>query len=154
MQTGCGKTDQIRVSVQAMVASMFLADLADKTWRGLLARAKAGRIPGGRLYGYDVVKGEERGVRKINEPEAEILRGIFRDYVASVPPKAIVQALNAQGVPSPSRKKWNVSTLIGSPKRLNGTLNNPIYAGKLVFNRQSFVKDPATGKRQARARAC
>ena len=29
-------------------------------------------------------------------------------------------------------------------------LNNEIYIGRLIWNRQSFVKDPATGKRQAR----
>ena len=29
-------------------------------------------------------------------------------------------------------------------------LNNELYTGKLVWNRQTFVKDPETGKRQAR----
>jgi hypothetical protein len=136
-----------------MVASMFLADLAQKTRRGQVGRAKAGRIPGGRLYGYDVVKGGEHGLRTINEAEAEIVRRIFREYVAGVSPMRIVLALNAEGVASPSGKNWNVSTLIGSPTRENGTLNNPLYGGKLVFMRQSFAKDPATGKRQARANA-
>ena len=29
-------------------------------------------------------------------------------------------------------------------------LNNELYVGKLVWNRQRFIKDPASGKRQAR----
>jgi DNA invertase Pin-like site-specific DNA recombinase len=153
VQLSYGKTDRIHVSVQAMVASLFLADLAHKTLRGMVGRAKAGRIPGGRLYGYDVVKGEERGLRTINEREAAVVRRIFNEYVAGMSPKAIVQRLNAEGVPSPSGKKWNVSTLIGSRERENGTLNNPLYAGRLVFRRQSFAKNPETGKRQARANA-
>jgi DNA invertase Pin-like site-specific DNA recombinase len=155
-----GKTDRIRVSVEAMVASMFLEDLSQKTLRGMIGRAKAGRIPGGRLYGYDIVKGEKdekgeekRGLRKRNEQEAEIVRRIFREYVAGVRPKAIVQRLNAKGVPSPRGKRWNVSTLVGSPKRENGTLNNPLYAGRIVFKRQSFTKNPETGRRQSKANA-
>ena len=40
--------------------------------------------------------------------------------------------------------------LLGNPKRLNGILNNPRYKGQVVFNRQCFIKDPITGKRQAR----
>jgi hypothetical protein len=43
--------------------------------------------------------------------------------------------------------------LIGSPRRENGTLNNPLYSGRLVFMRQSFAKNPATGRRQARENA-
>jgi len=35
-------------------------------------------------------------------------------------------------------------------KRGTGILNNENYAGRRVWNRQRFVKDPATGKRQAR----
>jgi DNA invertase Pin-like site-specific DNA recombinase len=153
VQLAYGKTDRIHLSVQAMVAAMYLADLAHKTRRGQVGRANAGRIPGGRLYGYDVVRGDERGLRTINVPQAENVRRIFREYIAGVSPMAIVKRLNAAGVPSPSGKRWNVSTLIGSPKRENGTLNNPLYAGRLVFMRQSFAKNPATGKRQARANA-
>jgi len=29
-------------------------------------------------------------------------------------------------------------------------LNNELYIGRLVWNRQGFIKDPATGKRQPR----
>jgi site-specific DNA recombinase len=31
-----------------------------------------------------------------------------------------------------------------------GSYATSLYAGRLVWNRQRFVKDPATGKRQAR----
>lgn len=42
------------------------------------------------------------------------------------------------------------STLNGNAKRGNGILNNEIYIGRMVWNRQRFIKDPDTGKRQAR----
>lgn len=41
-------------------------------------------------------------------------------------------------------------TINGKPRSGNGILNNEMYAGKIVWNRQRFVKDPDTGKRQAR----
>src|SRR5207245_859918 len=38
----------------------------------------------------------------------------------------------------------------GRWRRGTGELNNELYIGKLGWNRQSVIKDPATGKRQAR----
>src|SRR5262249_3143875 len=35
-------------------------------------------------------------------------------------------------------------------ERRNGLLNNSLYAGRITYNRQRFVKNPATGRRQAR----
>lgn len=40
--------------------------------------------------------------------------------------------------------------MVGSPKRRNGLLNNELYNGVIVYNRQRFMKDPTTGKRASR----
>ncbi|WP_212635428.1 recombinase zinc beta ribbon domain-containing protein, partial [Rhodobacter capsulatus] len=45
---------------------------------------------------------------------------------------------------------WSFSTISGNWKRGTGVLNNELYIGKLVWNRQRFIKDPDSGKRQAR----
>ena len=42
------------------------------------------------------------------------------------------------------------TTIRGSAKRGNGLLNNELYIGKLVWNRQRFIKEPNTGKRVSR----
>src|SRR5205823_1353989 len=42
------------------------------------------------------------------------------------------------------------STIYGNWRRETGLLNNQLYIGKLVWNRQRFLKDPASGRRQAR----
>ena len=42
------------------------------------------------------------------------------------------------------------STIYGNWRRGTGILNNDLCIGRLVWNRQHFVKDPATGRRQAR----
>lgn len=147
-----GRVSEIHVGLKGTMSALFLKDLAQKTRRGQIGRVKAGRIPGGRSYGYDVVEAvDDRGRRIINEQEAGIVRRIFAEYAAARGSLAIVRGLNGEGVPGPSGGVWNVSALIGSPKRRNGILNNELYRGVVVYNRQRFVKDPATGKRVSRA---
>ena len=62
---------------------MQITDLREKTRRGQLGRARAGRVPGGLAYGYEVIPPppgvDEAGARRIKEAEAEIVRRIFRD---------------------------------------------------------------------------
>jgi len=145
-----GAVSEIHVGLKGTMAALFLKDLAQNTRRGQVGRVKAGRIPGGKSYGYDIVKGDDRGQRTINAEQAEIVRRIFAEYAEGKGPIAIVGDLNREGVPGPRGGRWNASALLGNPKRLNGILNNELYRGTIVYNRQRFVKDPATGKRVAR----
>lgn len=146
-----GAVSEIHVGLKGTMAALFLKDLAQKTRRGQVGRVRAGRIPGGKSYGYDIVKrGEERGLRAINAAEAEVVRRIFWEYADGKGTLAIVADLNAEGIGGP-RGRWSASALLGSPKRRNGLLNNELYRGLIVYNRQRFVKDPSTGKRIARA---
>jgi site-specific DNA recombinase len=146
-----GEVGKLHVGLKGIIVSIYLDDLAQKTRRGQVGRVKAGRIPGGKSYGYTVIRdGEDRGRRRINETEAAIVRRIFQEYVNGDSPLAIVARLNAERVASPRGGQWNASTINGSRKRLNGLLNNPLYAGRLIYNRQRFEKDPATGRRQAK----
>jgi len=143
-----GEVGTMQVGLKGLMANMFLENLALKTRRGHIGRLKAGRVPGGKLYGYDVVKGEEKGLRTINEAEATIVRRIFAEYIAGRSPLDIVEGLNRDGIPAPFGGKWNASTINGSPKRENGIIMSRLYVGQIVYNRQRFVKDPATGKRK------
>ena len=146
-----GDVTKILVAVKGLLGSMFLDDLAQKTRRGQVGRVRAGRIPGGRCYGYDVARdGEECGRRTINPAEAAIVRRIFAEYVEGRSPFAIVKELNREGIPAPRSGAWNASTLNGSRQRENGILSNSLYVGRLTYNRQHFIKDPANGRRQAR----
>lgn len=146
-----GHVTEIHVGLKGTMAALFLKDLAQKTRRGQIGRVKAGRIPGGKSYGYDIVRaGEERGRRAVNGPEAEVVRRAFQEYAAGKSPLAIVHDFNEEGIKGPRGGHWNASALLGSPKRGNGLLNNELYRGVIVYNRQRFLKDPSTGKRIAR----
>lgn len=153
-----GVIDIMQVGFKGTMNAMFLQDLAAKTHRGLRGRVEAGKSGGGRCYGYRVVLGEdgERGERQLDHSEASIVRKIFRDFSAGVSPKAIAKALNSAGVPGPRRRRdarpaaWSPSTIHGHAGRGTGILNNELYVGRLVWNRQRFEKNPDTGKRIAR----
>ncbi len=136
--------------------ALFLKDLAAKTHRGLRGRVEKGKAGGGLCYGYDVVKrtdseGEPiRGERKINAAEAAVVRRIFREFAAGRSPRAIATDLNRDGIPGPFGHTWGDTTIRGHASRGNGVVNNELYAGVLVWNRQRFIKDPSTGKRVSR----
>ncbi len=115
-----------------------------------------GKAGGGLCYGYEVVKrtdseGEPvRGERRISEAEAAIVRRIFREFAAGKSPRAIATYLNRDGIPGPFGRAWGDTTIRGHACRGNGVVNNELYAGVLVWNRQRFIKDPNTGKRVSR----
>jgi site-specific DNA recombinase len=70
---------------------------------------------------------------------------------ASALPHALDRVtVTAAAVTTSGHGHWSFSTISGNWKRGTGILNNELYIGRLIWNRQRFVKDPATGKRQAR----
>ena len=91
-----------------------------------------------------------RGERRINEVEAAIVRRIFEEFANGRSPRAIAQALNKERIPGPAGRSWGPSTIYGNWQRGIGILNNELYVGRLVWNRQQFIKDPSNGRRQAR----
>ena len=134
------------------MAQLYLSDMKEKTRRGQLGRALAGKIPGGKAYGYQLVAGE-RGERQIDDAEALVVRRIFRDFAAGTSPRAIAKALNAEAIPGPDGRQWRDTTIRGQIDRGTGILNNSLYVGRIEWNRCSYVKDPKNGKRVARPNA-
>ena len=151
-----GDVTHLHVGLKGTMNALFLKDLADKVRRGLRGRVEDGKSGGGNSYGYDVVRklaadgNPVRGDRTVNEAESAVIRRIFTDYAAGKSPKRIAMALNREGIKAPGGGDWGFSTINGNAKRGNGILNNEMYVGRLVWNRQRFIKDPDTGKRVSR----
>jgi DNA invertase Pin-like site-specific DNA recombinase len=147
-----GEITPMHVGMLGTMAQMYLKDLAEKTRRGQLGRALKGRIPGGKAYGYDVLPAgpDGAGERRINPAEAAVVQHIFALFAAGTSPRAMAKQLNAAGVPGPDGRDWRDTTIRGQLDRGTGILNNALYAGRLEWNRCSYVKDPRTGKRVAR----
>ena len=143
-----GEVPPLMSAIKSAIAEQFLVDLGQKVRRGMAGRVAEGKIAGGLCFGYRA--GAQPGERLVDEHEAAIVRRVFEQYAAGQPTKAIVRQLNDEGVRAPRGGHWNVSTLIGNAKRQNGLLNNSLYRGEITFNRQHFVTDPTSGRRQAR----
>jgi len=153
-----GEINEMHIGLGGTMSALFLKNLAQKTHRGLEGRVRAGKSGGGISYGYRVVRTLRAdgtvttGEREIVAGEAAIIRRAFESYAQGLSPRAIAAGLNIEGVASPGTRgsTWGASTIGGSASRVTGILNNELYIGRLVWNRQTFIDDPATGKRQAR----
>lgn len=151
-----GTVDELHVGLKGTMNALFLRDLAVKIRRGQGGRILKGYAAGGLSYGYRVVKkfdesGEPiRGLREIDEHQAQVVRRIFQEFAVGRSARAIAADLNKEGIPSPFGGAWGASTINGNLKRRSGFLYNEIYIGLLVFNRIKMVKDPETGKRISR----
>ena len=151
-----GRVDQMHVGLKGTMNALFLKDLAAKTHRGLRGRIEAGKAGGGLSYGYRVVRGLDdrgellRGGRSIDPAESQVVQRIFELFAAGRSPIWIAKTLNTEGVPGPSGRAWQDTTLRGHAVRGTGILRNELYVGTLVWNRMRYVKDPGNGRRVSR----
>ncbi|SOC92277.1 Site-specific DNA recombinase [Rhizobium sp. AN5] len=151
-----GEISELHVGLKGTMNALFLKDLAMKTHRGLRGRVEKGKAGGGLCYGYKVVKkfdanGEPiRGDREIVPDEAVIVRRIFQEFASGKSPKAIAVDLNRDGIPGPLSRAWGDTSIRGHVSRGTGIINNELYAGVLVWNRQRYIIDPSTGRRVSR----
>jgi DNA invertase Pin-like site-specific DNA recombinase len=156
-----GVVSEMQVGMGGTMSAMFLRQLAEKTHRGLEGRVHQGKSAGGISYGYRLDRqplpdGTHTTGDRVIDPEQEaVIRRIFGEYDRGISARSIAAGLNRDGIPAPRAGgkgpgTWSFSTISGNWKRGTGILNNELYVGKLVWNRQRFVKNPDTGKRQAR----
>lgn len=147
-----GVIDEITGTIKGLMDSRFRKELGAKTKRGMFGTVNDGRAPAGKAYGYRIAnrlneKGVLiRGLREIDEAQADVVRRIFTEYAAGRSSRAIAADLNKDGIAGPSGGKWRLTTIHGDRQRQNGMLQNELYRGVRVYNRTSKVVDPATRK--------
>ena len=154
-----GEITELHVGLKGTMNALFLKDLAQKVRRGLEGRVRQGRSGGGLCYGYDIVREHDvrgdpvYGGRQINDAEAAVVLRIFKAFAGGVSPRAIARMLNSENMPGPKGRPWCDTTIRGHALRQTGILRNELYVGRLVWNKQRYIKNPATGKRLARVNA-
>jgi hypothetical protein len=141
-----------------------------------MGQARKGFNCGGRTYGYrhipitDGTQLDEYGrpriiavKREIDEEQAQWVRQIFTWYAEGRSPRWIAGELNRLGVLAPgaaykrkSRRKlhgtWSASALHGVRKQGTGLLHNPLYIGRLIWNRRDWVRNPETKRKTPQLR--
>lgn len=145
-----GDADPVKVTLRALYGHIFLKDMGDKIRRHHHGRVSEGKIPGSIPFGYE--RTEQKGVVRINDAEAKIVRRIFTDYVNGLSPRAIAQSLTEEGIPAPrGAAHWNYQNFIGGGVARHGVLSNPIYVGELDWLKTRRMRSPTTGKKVKRA---
>ena len=150
---------QTLVTVHGLVDSLYLEELAKKTFRGVEQRAIHGLHTGGRVFGYKRVPIESQserdshgravinGVRlEVDLSQAVTVRRIYGRYAAGDSLKRIAIDLNNEGITSPQPQKGRVSQS-WCPSSVRHILLNERYRGVVTWGRTLKVRSPETGRR-------
>jgi len=133
--------DELLLQFQGMIAEYERAQIAERTRRGKIYRARSGSaaVLSGAPYGYRYVrKTDETDARyEIVESEAAMVREMFRRYVEEQESIAgLVRWLGTQEIPTTTGKsRWDRSTLWGM-------LRNPAYCGRAAFGKTHATSEP------------
>jgi len=161
-----GVVTSLHIGMVGTMNAEQLKAVSEKTRDALVKRHQLGKNPGGVAYGYETRieldgNGERiRGLQQISPSEAAIVNRIFEAFAAGVSPRQIVWSLNADGVAPPRSGKrdrmvklkgpaWSPNTLTGNAARGTGILNNQLYIGRRPYLKQTYRKNPDTGRRRA-----
>ena len=137
--------------MQGMIAEYERAQIAERTRRGRLHRARAGSaaVLGRAPYGYRYVRRSEHADAyfEIDEAKAPVVREIFRRYAHKAQTlAAIADWLNDTGTPTTTPgKAWHPSTV-------RGMLVNPAYRGQAAFGKTRVTGARGKATRRARQR--
>jgi site-specific DNA recombinase len=149
---------KLTFGIKSVISDFYVAELADKTRRGLEGRALAGLATGGVAFGYELRKqtgidGKVIGSEiLIVEEEARIVRRIFRSYIDGLSLAGIAKALNSDGVEPPRvyakrrRRGWKDSTI-------RAFLRNESYIGIWTHGKRRWRNVPGTNTRRPTAGA-
>ena len=144
-------------TVKGMIADFGNDAHAERTIRGLEARARDLFSTGHKPYGYgsaatrkELRKGKEVASHfriTINEDYAEVIRRIFKLYAQGYGRIYIAKFLKQENIPPPiaNGKGWKTSTI----QRI---LRNEKYVGQWRFRQITYSIDPDTGRRVAKPR--
>jgi site-specific DNA recombinase len=165
-----GLVGPLHIGMMGTINAQQLSATSDKTRDALRKRHELGKNPGGMAYGYekriehDAMGERIKGLLQIVPSQAAIVMRVCEEYASGVSPYQIALRLNAEGVPPPRSGKrdkqnngkppaWTPNTITGSIERSTGLLNNELYIGRRPYQKQTYRKNPDTGRRHAFIRA-
>ncbi len=153
--------DKVMLSLTNFAAEMEREKAQQRVYDAMVRKAKAGHVTGGKVFGYDnvVVAGAVPNANgkmtrshvelRINEPEAEVVRKIFRLYTEGRGFTTIAKTLNADGALCPRPRPitrphgWAASSV-------RQIVLRRLYKGEQVWNRTK--KRAPSGARKVRQR--
>jgi site-specific DNA recombinase len=143
--------DSAMAFIQGVGAQLELEAIRSRTKEALRERVRAGRIAGGRCFGYRLERRKDESGRPytvavVHEPEAEVVRWIFDAYLEGHGIKAMAADLNRRGILSPSAGRRGTGSW--DPSAVREILRRERYRGVYVHGQKERTKKG--GKRIAR----
>ncbi|WP_443026088.1 recombinase family protein [Sphingomonas sp. PB2P19] len=161
-----GVITPMHIGMMGTINAEQITATSGKTRDALAKRHEMGLNPGGVAYGYDkrieYDGNNERikGLQQVLPAQAAIVVRIFEEFAAGMSPGQIIRRLNTEGVAPPRSGKrdarlslkppaWTPNTITGNAERGTGILNNILYTGWRPYQKQTYRKNPDSGKRHA-----
>jgi site-specific DNA recombinase len=132
------------LNVRAFAGEVEREKIAERTMRGKLERARAGKLPQGTgkgCYGYHYDR--ETGRRTLMPEQSTVVKRIFDEFLNSTSIVRIANRLNDEGYPTLTGSKWHPATIYHM-------LRNDTYAGRSIFGRTTTTKVRGTQNGRAR----
>lgn len=140
-----GKTADIEIAFQSLLADFYCKDISEKVRSSLIAKKNQGCYATGNTpFGYQKNKNNRKELLIVPE-EAEVIRHIFELSLSGQSLTQICQILNDEKVPTPleyinQRKKQNRKELqqehkYWQPQTVRTILTNESYLGNMVYHK-------------------
>ena len=135
--------DQATTFILGTGHQIELEAIRSRTKEALRSRVRAGRVAGGRCYGYDLRRetdgsGRPYTVAVVDEREAEIVRRIYQEALGGRGLKKIAIGLNDERVSSPSAGVRGTGSW--APSAVRVILTNPRYRGLYIHGRTIRIR--------------
>lgn len=124
------------LGIKSALAEYARKEISYRTKRGLEGIALAGKSTGGRCYGYS-----RPGV--ISEPQAAVIRMIFRMALDGMSAIRIALGLNSMGQRSATEKDWR-------PSSVDLILRNVRYTGAVIYGKTEGTTSAANSRHKRR----
>ena len=122
------------LAARSFIAEVEREKITERTMRGKLERARAGKLPQGTgkgCYGYRYIK--ETGRRETDPFQAVVVQRIFKQYVDSQSFSQVSNELNEAGIPAFSGGRWY-------PLTIRRILMNETYTGRAVYRKTKRLR--------------
>ena len=153
----------ILLAKHGIVDSLYIRELAKKTYRGVEGKVLNRLHQGGRCFGYKSVPIEDpkrrdqygrsmiAGARlRVDEVQAKAVRKIFSLYAGGLSIKATTKRMNKDGDASPTPRAGRQHSW--APTSIAGILRNERYRGVVNWATTRKIRNPQNGKRIQRDR--
>lgn len=125
--------DKFLMSAVSFAAEIEREKARQRTYDAMLRKARAGDATGGRAFGFDHLRKDTGGVRRvINEAEAIVVRRIFTLASEGHGFTTITKTLNAEGAPSPRPQRGRPAAW--APSSVREVLHRSLYRGVITWN--------------------